>query len=185
LCTALPVTVVSKAESGNTKLAHFSQGDVHVRPRWKTSTGLSVDHSIVPALGGDLGKGLSTYLEYWRIHAPRLVPVAGTALVTIDPTNEEEMRLRASLHEIRLDAAMREHEAERTHPQAAIPCLFCTDVFDNTWHAYMQWLEENTNSIPGVLQILSSSLRSSLRCALRSRQTPACSASQSSRISES
>jgi hypothetical protein len=92
---------------------------------------------------------LPKYLDYWRIHTPRLIPASTSGLQTIDPDDSEERQLRASLHELRLEAIVREHEAERTVPQTALPCLFCRELFDGTWHGYLQWLFENHQFNPG------------------------------------
>jgi hypothetical protein len=92
---------------------------------------------------------LPKYLDYWRIHAPHLIPSSTSGLATIDPDDPQEQQLRASLHGLRLEAVMQEHEAERTVPQAALPCLFCPELFDGTWHDYLQWLFEKHQFNPG------------------------------------
>jgi hypothetical protein len=92
---------------------------------------------------------LPKYLDYWRIHVLPIVPVSATDFVTIDPNHPEERQLRISLHFLRLDSVMRAHEAERTIPQRGIACLFCQELFDGTWHGYLQWLFETHQFNPG------------------------------------
>jgi hypothetical protein len=67
----------------------------------------------------------------------------------IDPDDPEDAKLRLLLHNMRLDSVMREHEAERTVPHSSLPCLFCSDLFDGTWHDYLQQLFETHQFNPG------------------------------------
>lgn len=91
---------------------------------------------------------LPKYLEYWRIHPPPIVDISND-FKTIDINSEEDIEIRNSLHKMRLDQIMIEHEKERTEYHNQIDCLFCTKTFDGTWHAYLQWLFEEHQFNPG------------------------------------
>lgn len=94
---------------------------------------------------------LPNYLSYWRIHAPTFITMEqyGDKRKTIDPENEDEKSIRATLHKLRLDNIMQQHEHERTVVQKDIPCLFCSKTFTGTWHQYLQWLFEVHGFNPG------------------------------------
>ncbi|EAY02372.1 hypothetical protein TVAG_030450 [Trichomonas vaginalis G3] len=94
---------------------------------------------------------LPLYLDHWRIHAPPLINITidGKNYNTIDITNEEDIEIRKSLHQMRLENIMIEHEQERTIPNKDINCLFCPSTFNGTWHEYLQWLFEEHQFNPG------------------------------------
>ena len=94
---------------------------------------------------------LPNYLEYWRTHAPPLIEMEfyGEKRQTIDPQSEEEKNIRATLHKLRLEKIMAEHEQERTVVHENIPCIFCSKAFTGTWHQYLQWLFEVHSFNPG------------------------------------
>jgi hypothetical protein len=94
---------------------------------------------------------LPNYLNYWRTHAPPFVEMGiyGEKRQTIDPQNEEEKNIRATLHKLRLERIVAEHEQERTVVHENIPCLFCSKTFTGTWHQYLQWLFEVHGFNPG------------------------------------
>jgi uncharacterized C2H2 Zn-finger protein len=94
---------------------------------------------------------LPNYLDYWRNHAPPFIEMEfyGEKRQTIDPESEEERNIRATLHKLRLEKIMAEHEQERTVVYKNIPCIFCSDVFTGTWHQYLQWIFEVHGFNPG------------------------------------
>ncbi|EAX90159.1 Zinc finger, C2H2 type family protein [Trichomonas vaginalis G3] len=94
---------------------------------------------------------LQNYLNYWQLHAPTFITMDfyGEKRKTIDPENEDEKSIRATLHKLRLDHIMLQHEQERTVVQKDIPCLFCSKTFTGTWHQYLQWLFEVHGFNPG------------------------------------
>jgi DNA-directed RNA polymerase subunit N (RpoN/RPB10) len=118
---------------------------------------------------------LPNYLEHWRIHPPPIVDsrIYGFPMRTVDPNDPEEIKLCATLHQLRLDRVMAEFEFERTEPIADLKCLFCGQHFSGTWQAYLQWLFEvhqfnpgrptNLVYIPEFVSILRGQLES-LRC---------------------
>jgi hypothetical protein len=88
------------------------------------------------------------YLKYWKTHEPPLV-LCRDHLRTIDCNSKEDQELRAALHKRRLEKIMEEHEIERSVVQSNMKCLFCNDVFEGTWHEYLQWLFEKHQFNPG------------------------------------
>lgn len=91
---------------------------------------------------------IPNYLQYWRIHTPPLINYQRHQ--TIEPDNPEEISVRQSLHKMRLENIMREHEQERTLIQKDIPCLFCSEEpFTGTWHDYLQFLFKQHQFNPG------------------------------------
>ena len=124
------------------------------------------------------------YLEYWRSHPPPIIEfgnikddsvfqntIDSDALTTIDINTEEDKEIRNSLHKMRLDQLMVEHEHERTEMHH-IDCLFCPNSFDGTWQGYLQWLFEehqfnpgrpsNLIFIPKMIEVLRSKLESNV-----------------------
>ncbi|OHS93609.1 hypothetical protein TRFO_40117 [Tritrichomonas foetus] len=87
------------------------------------------------------------YLQYWRLHPPPIIEISN-GQTTIDVTSQEDLEIRNSLHKIRLDQVMAEHELERTQIHH-LPCLFCLESFDGTYHDYLQWLFEEHQFNPG------------------------------------
>lgn len=88
------------------------------------------------------------YLEYWRTNPPPIINIQN-GLTTIDITNPDDIHIRNSLHSIRLEQIMLEHEKERTDIHNDINCLFCPNTFTGTWHQYLQWLFEEHQFNPG------------------------------------
>ena len=94
---------------------------------------------------------LNNYLNHWRSHLPPLIDYefSGILKKTIDPNDINEKNIRSTLHKMRLDFIMNQHETERTEIIQNIPCLFCEKKFTGTWHQYLQWLFEEHSFNPG------------------------------------
>lgn len=94
---------------------------------------------------------LHLYLDHWRYHAPPMtqIRIDGKNYNSIDINNAEDIEIRKSLHQMRLESIMIEHEQERTIKNQDINCLFCPSSFSGTWHEYLQWLFEEHQFNPG------------------------------------
>jgi hypothetical protein len=74
---------------------------------------------------------LPNYLQHWGIHSPPIVGsrIYGFAGRTVDPGDRDELQLRATLRQLRLDRIISAFEFERTAP---VKCLFCPKCFSGT-----------------------------------------------------
>jgi len=91
------------------------------------------------------------YLNHYKTCSPpiKTMNMNNHDYETIDHNHPEDIAIRNSLKDIRLNEAMKAHDMERTAIQKDLPCLFCSEMFSGTWHGYLQWLFNEHQFNPG------------------------------------